>query len=149
MTFVEEILLLRNTYEEEENAQKALMHMNQIRWNGQVHTLDKLYADIKSAWLMVSPETDLSAVRAREMLKIILEKDVELGAYLQEQVNKRCIQLDDHAILKEAEAWIDRRSIVAHGYKPLFGRTGFYESGNRPNDDQNRENERSRSRTPS
>ncbi|MCP3686361.1 MAG: hypothetical protein GY861_27270 [bacterium] len=97
---------------------------------------------------MVSPETDLSAVRAREMLKIILE----LGAYLQEQVDKRSIRLDDHAILKEAEAWMERRSIVAHGYKPLFGRTGFYEmtqSGNRPNDDQNRENERSRSRTPS
>ncbi len=82
MTFVEEMLLLRNTYEEEENAQKALMRTNQIRWNGHAHTLDKLYADIKSAWLMVSPEADLSAVRAREMLKIILERNVELGAYL-------------------------------------------------------------------
>ncbi len=41
------------------------------------------------------------------MLKINLERDVELGAYLQEQVDKRSIQLDDHAILKEAEAWMD------------------------------------------
>ncbi len=57
------MLLLQNTYEEEENAQRALMHMNQIRWNGQAHTLDKLYADIKSAWLTISPEADLSAVR--------------------------------------------------------------------------------------
>ncbi len=58
MSFIEEMLLLRNTYEEEENAQRALMCMNQIRWNGQAHTLDKLYADIRLAWLMVSPETD-------------------------------------------------------------------------------------------
>ncbi len=38
------------------------------------------------------------------MLKIILERDVELGAYLQEQVDKRSIQLEDHAIVKEAKA---------------------------------------------
>ncbi len=89
------------------------------------------------------------------MLKIILERDVELGAYLQDQVDKRSIRLDDHAILKEAEAWMERRSIVAHGYKPLFGHAGFHEmtqfreSGNRPNDYQKREYECSRSQTPS
>ncbi len=89
-------------YEEEENAQRALMCMNQIRWNGQTHTVDKLYADIKSAWLMISPEVDLSIVRAWEMLKIILERDVELGAYLQEQVDKRSVWFDDYAILKKS-----------------------------------------------
>ncbi len=49
MTFTKEMILLRETYEEEENAQRAFMQTNQIRWNGQAHTLDKLYANIKSA----------------------------------------------------------------------------------------------------
>ncbi|MCP3683880.1 MAG: hypothetical protein GY861_14445, partial [bacterium] len=121
-SFAEEMLLLRNTFEEGENAQRALMHTNQIQWNGQAHTLDKLYANIKSVWLTISPEVDLSAVRAWEMLKIILERDVELGAYLQEQVDKRSIQLNDHAILKEAEAWMDQKSIVTFGYKRPYAR---------------------------
>ncbi len=72
---------------------------------------------------MVSPEGDLRAVRAREMLKIILERNHDLGAYLQEQIDKRSIQLDDHAILKEAETWMDRRSIVTYGHRRPFGCT--------------------------
>ncbi len=116
MTFFEEEILLRETYEEEENAQKALMKADQIKWDGHSYMLDKLYADIKFAWLMISPEVDLKDVRAREMLRIITEKKSKLGAYLQEQIDRQLLQLDDHAILKESEAWLDRDTLVCSSF---------------------------------
>ncbi len=67
-TFFEEMVLLHRTYEEEENAQKALLKVDQIKWDGHSYTLDKLYADIKFAWLAITPEVDLKKVRAQEML---------------------------------------------------------------------------------
>ncbi len=89
--------------------------MDQISWDGHSYTLHKLYADIKFAWLVISPEVDLMNVRAREMLRIITEKNFRLGIYLQEQTDRRFIQLDDHIILKEAEAWLDREALVQSG----------------------------------
>ncbi|MCP3686545.1 MAG: DUF632 domain-containing protein, partial [bacterium] len=88
MTFFEEMVLLRSMYEEEENAQKALLKADQISWDGHSYTLDKLYADIKFAWLVISPEVDLKDVKAREMLQIITEKNYKLGIYLQEQIDR-------------------------------------------------------------
>ncbi|MCP3686146.1 MAG: hypothetical protein GY861_26155 [bacterium] len=112
MTFFEKIILLHKTYEEEENAQKALMKVDQIKWDGHSYTLDKQYADIKFVWIMISPEVDLKSIRAREMLRIITERNFKLGAYLQEQLDRKLLQLDDHSILKESEAWLDRDTLV-------------------------------------
>ncbi len=46
------------------------------------------------------------------MLRIITEKNFKLGAYLQEQIDRQLLQLDDHAILKESEAWLDWDALV-------------------------------------
>ncbi len=115
MTFLEEMELLQSMYEEEENTQKAYLKADQISWDGHSYTLGKLYADIKFAWLVLSPEVDLKNVKAREMLRIITEKNYKLGIYLQQQIDRRFIQPDDHVILKEAEAWLDWEALVQSG----------------------------------
>ncbi len=112
MTFFEEVILLHEIYEEEENAQKVLMKAEQIKWDGHSHTLDKLYSDIKLAWLRISPEVDMMKVCARQMIKLITERNFKLGAYLQEQVDRKLLQLNDYVIFKESEAWLDRDALV-------------------------------------
>ncbi len=74
---------------------------------------------------MISPKVDLRGIRAHEMLKIILERDSELGAYLQEQVDKKSLQLDDHAVMKEAEAWLDQKALV-HSYSQKSGHSTYF-----------------------
>ncbi len=64
LTFFEEILLLRNIYEEEDKPLRALMRADQITWNGQANLLDKLYADVKFAWQSISPKADLRGIKA-------------------------------------------------------------------------------------
>ncbi len=59
------------------------------------------------------------------MLKIILERDNELGAYLQEQVYKKNLQLDDHAVMKEAEAWLEWKALV-HSYSQKSGHSSYF-----------------------
>ncbi len=112
MTFYEEVILLCKTYEEEENAQKVLLRAEQIEWDGCNHTLDKLYSDIKLAWLMISPGADMTKICARQLIKLITERNFKLGAYLQEQVDRKLLQLNDFTIFKESEAWLNRDALV-------------------------------------
>ncbi len=106
------------------------MLADQITWDGQAHTLDKLYADIKQAWVMICPGLDLKDIKARKMLKVIQEMDRQLGVYLQEQVDKKVLQLDDHVIMKEAEDWLDRKALV-HSGSQNFGHSVYFSEENK------------------
>ncbi len=48
----------------------------------------------------------------RILMKIITERDAELGAHLQEQIDRKVLPHDDPAVLKEFEAWEGWDAIV-------------------------------------
>ncbi len=71
--------------------------------------LPMLFAEVLRTYAIAAPGSDMTPFRAREMIKIIMMKNSELGSQLHEMVEKKTLLLDDHLILREAQSWMERK----------------------------------------
>ncbi len=69
-----------------------------------------LYVKVLKTYAIAAPGASMAPFHAREMIKIIMSKNHELGSELHEMAEKKMLLLDDRLVLKEAQSWMDRKA---------------------------------------
>ncbi len=116
-SFSTEVKILRKTFEESDDPQRAFIKADQITWDGKCDTLPMLFAELSRTYSIATPGYDLMPIHARDMIKIIMSENKELGHQLHEMVEMKTLLLDDHLILREAQSWMERKKTSDLGSK--------------------------------
>ncbi len=109
-SFQSEIAALHSIFEELDNPQCAMIKAGHITWDCQSATLLALYAEVLKTYSIILPRAEMTPFRACELIRIIMLRNQELGAELYDMVEHNILELDEWKILKEAQAWIERKA---------------------------------------